>query len=65
VKLSHHLWKKMLKDIYRLHGTYDATMVEALRYLYMENKELKNELEGLRIWSRWQRKVEKVSCPVH
>ena len=30
------------------YGTYDAMMVEALRYLYTENKQLKNELEEIK-----------------
>ena len=30
------------------YGTYDAMMVEAIRYLYMENQSLKNEMEEIR-----------------
>jgi hypothetical protein len=34
-------WQRFLQTAY---GTYDAMMVEALRYLYMENQSLKHDL---------------------
>jgi hypothetical protein len=30
------------------YGTYDAMMIEALRYLYLENQSLKNDLAEIK-----------------